>query len=597
MEQNIQTFLEKLEKRCGSPDAAKRVKCIEEIQKRMQTSEECIVKGMEFLIELLRDEDPWVRKESLLAMEEIVALIMEQISKDREFKVMYQGKQVSVKKLLFYQAIQLTKDPEASIRMEAVRIAGEKSLEFPLIREKATPFLMARIKDENKDVRNAAIGYIVKISLLDTDLVKPFLLRLYKGKKRSTDVYITYILDKIMARRHLPEFVPMFFEKIDDADTNTEKYLINALVKCGIRDLEPLKPTLIEGLTDQSDILWWVQARNMMLILNGVAAKQPEAVRSYLRYLIPLLRNENREIRKLATETVGTIGAGEPDRVKEALADLVSLTKDPDDLIKQAATTSLHKIGIVAGDFDLVSKASNSLNEARIVVMDLKKQEDLTNKIRDSYIISRKAFSDHDYSKSLDFSQTAIIQSKTRTQLRVHASEAISSAVDILGAVIPDDSGNGGIMAKVDQAKRAFEERKYFLAHELIFTGKKEAGFLDQADHLLGPYDLDPGDETRVDTMVCHTCGETISKGNTNCSGCGVRLESTSCPDCGHSVPQGFQFCAECGTQLDNVCEVCGAINSASSISCEACGGRLEQSDHRESSPFELDVEMIPRDR
>jgi HEAT repeat protein len=604
MEQNIQIFLEKLQKRCTSRDAAKRVKCIQEIHKRMQISEECIIDGMEFLIRLLKDDDPWVRKESLVAMEAIVAVVMEQIAEDTEFKVKYQEKMVPVKKLLFYQAIQLTKDPDPTIRLMAVKIAGEKSLEYPLIREKATPFLMAKVKDEHTDVRNAAIGYIVRIAHKDPELAKPFLIRLYQGNKRPTDVYVTYILDKLMAKHHMPEFIPMLFGKIDDADTNTEKYIISALIKSGNHDLEALAPYLTEGLTDQSDMLWWVAARNMMLILTGIAQEHPEAVRPYLRYLIPHLTSENREIRKHTAEIMGHIGAGHPDRVKEGLAELISLVHDPDDLVKTTTLHSLEMIGIHENDHELVSEASIALNKARLVVMDLKKRNDLTSKIKDSYILARNAFTDGDYSTSLEFSRAAIFASKARTELRSHASDAIRSVGDILGDVL-DTGGAGGsshsIMEKVDRARRAFEDRKYFLAHELIYASKQEAGLVGQIDPLGDPYDLDPGMESRIDTMVCHSCGEKIAKGNTACPGCGIPLETTSCQTCGKAVPQGFQFCAGCGAHLDHVCEVCGAINGQASTSCEACGGRLEQtmnSNHSMgSSPFELDVEMIPRDR
>jgi len=595
MEHNVQTFLMKIEKRIETPDGAKRVKCIHEIQKRMETSEECIVDGMEFLIRLLKDKDPWVRKEALNAMEGVVDLIMEQISREKDFLVRYHEKMVPVKKLLFYQAIQLTKDPDTGIRLHAVTIAGDKSLEYSLIREKATPFLMARIKDENKEVRNAAIGYIIKISQHFPELTRPFLQKLYTAKKQSTDVYVTYILDKTMIKHHFPEFVPLFFGKLNDADINTEKYIVSALVKCGIRDLDLLKPDLVKGLTDQSDILWWVSARNMMMILSRVAEKHPENTRPYLRYILPLLTNENREIRRLAAETVGMMGTGEPDRVKEALATLVDLVKDPDGKVKETAIASLERMGISEDDFERVRNASASLNDARLIIMDLKKQNDLTERIRDSYFVARQAFSQGDYQRSFDFSNQSIISSRTRNQLRSHAEHAIQSADFVLNEAAAGGMNTSSISTRVEEARKAYQERKYFLAHELIYKSKIDADLLGQSNPLADPYEMDPGMESRIDTMVCHLCGESISKGNTNCSGCGSRLESTSCAACSTTVPQGFQFCAGCGEHLDNVCEVCGAINRNSVDSCDICGGHLNHTTTFDEPNLELDVKLIPR--
>jgi len=596
MEQQTQTFLEKIEKKLKSPDASKRVKCIREMLKQMELSEDCIVEGMHHLISLLKDKDPWVRKESLRCIEVIVAQVIETVDKDRSFKVKYGGKMVPVRKLLFYQAIQLTKDPDPEIRLEAVRIAGEKSLEYQMIREKATPFLMARIKDENKDVRNAAISYIIKITQRSPELTRPLLMRLYKGHKRSTDVYVTYILDKVMIKHQMPEFVPLFFDKLDDADINTEKYILSALVKCGVRNMDELHDDLVYELTDKADMLWWVSTRNMLLILEKVAEKNPEAIKPYLRYILPLLSEENREVRRVAVDCVGKVGAGDPDRVKEAIAILVDLVMDPDDKVKESAYRALYTIGIKDPEFKIVRKASRSLNKARLTVMDLKKNEDLTDRIRQLYVVARKAFTARDYERSLEYSIQAIIDTRTRNELRGHAQEAIQAADEVVDTASQEGFNTQGILSTITRAKRAFEDRKYFLAHELIYKSKKEAGLGGPSGTIADPYSVAPGMESKIETMVCHLCGERISKGNTNCPGCGGRLDTTSCTKCNAHVLQGLLYCAKCGEHLDHVCEVCGAINQVENRECEVCGNQLGYRSEEVSDDHELDVELIPTD-
>ena len=595
MDKIIQAFLLKIEKKITSPDAVKRVKGVHEIRSRMETSEDCIVFGIEHLIHLLKDPDPWVRRESLKAIVEIIASLVEELSQEKEYRVQYNGTFVPLKKLVFYQAIQLTKDPDPGIRLQSVNIAGEKSLEIPLICEKATPFLMARIRDEDKEVRNAAMEYIIKISHQHPELTRPLLMKLYKGKKKNADVYVTYILDKTMIKHHCPEFIPIFFDKLKDADINTEKYLISALSKCGIRDLKPLDPYLTKGLTDHSDILWWVTARNMMMILARVAEKHPENVRPYLRYLIPHLTSDNREIRLLATQTVGLIGTDSPDMVKEALSSLIDLVKDPDDKVKEAVLDSLDRIGIMPTDFGIVKEASQSLNEARLHVLKLKNENDLSDKIRESYILSRNAFADQDFERSLEYSELAIIGTRTRRSLRMHAREALRSTDLIMETASLEGLNIDAISRTLSRAEEAYKARKYFLAHELIFKSKMDAGIAGPSDPMSDPYEVDPGMEARIDTLVCHRCGERTSKGNTNCSGCGTSLASTSCSRCGSTVPQGFQFCAGCGERLEHVCEVCGAINEDSTSTCEVCGGHLNHGSDSTGSDMDFGVEIIPR--
>lgn len=612
MEQNIQTYIEKLEKRCASTDPSKRIKCVQDLRKRMETSEECIVKGLEFLIRLLHDPEPWVRKESLMALEDINRTVITSLpsSPDGEFKVHYQGKMVPAGKLLQYQIIQLTADPETIIRKEAMRIVGERWLEIPSIREKAVPFLMARMRDPDTDVRNAAIRHILKITRDDLALIRPYLLKLYGEKKRSTDVYVTYILDKLMDDHPMTEFVPLFLAKLGDSDVNTTRFLVSALVRCGIHDLEPHRTALIRGLTDRTAMLWWVDARNMMLILRGVAAERPEAVRPYLRYLIPLLREENREVRKLATETVGTMGRGDPDRVREAIADLVRLTADPDDLVKEAARSSLRSIGIPDRDLEIAGKASRSLNEAKILLAELKTQDDLTGMIRDSYTAARKTFSDRRYEDAMHHADMALAGARVRTRLRGHASESIRSVERILERVRGEASEEPsftplayGITARLGKARQAFVDRKYFLAGELISSRKinltapgTSPGTSGGGNDLL---DLAPHMERTLDTIVCPVCGEGISRGDTACSSCGHRMNSTFCPECGSSVLQGFLFCPDCGGRLDLVCETCGTINESTSSVCIMCGNGLtlihETGNDTDPLGPELDIELIPR--
>lgn len=593
MDQQTNAFLEKIKKKLRSSDAGKRVKCITEIVKHMELSDDYIVEGMEYLITLLKDKDPWVRKESLKCIEGIVEQVMAKLEKDQTFMVRYKGKMVPLKKLLFYEAIQLTKDDDPGIRLEAVTIAGEKSLEYPIIREKATPFLVARIRDDDKSVRNAAITYLIKISQKDPDLTRPFFLKLYKGKKRSTDVYVTYILDKVMIKHPMPEFIPLMFSKLSDADINTEKYILSALTKSGTRNMDDLHDYIVEALTDHSHMLWWVPARNMLILLQGIAEKDPTAVKPYLRYILPLMTDENREVRRHAVECIARMGAGDPDRVKEALATMVDLVRDPDNRIKEAAHTSLHMIGIKDSEFEIVRDSSRSLNQARLIVMDLKKKDDLTEFIRNLYVRSRKAFSERDFQSSLELSSQAIIATKTRNELRQHARESIQA----LSGVLQDPHTGGSstlIQSTFEQAKKAFHDRKYFLAHELIYRSSRRSGDRSSGESI-DPIRLDPAMESTVDSMVCHACGERISKGNTNCSGCGEKLDITTCRKCNAHVPQGHQFCEKCDSRLDHVCGVCGAINDRGDSTCSACGTELSHTHGYGNPGLELDLEIIPQ--
>ena len=610
MDPHVQTFLEKIEKKLTSKDAGKRVKCIGELTKYMDTSDECVVEGMDILISLLKDEEPWVRKESLRAIEGLVGTVMDRCEKGESYQVKHGGKMVPIKKLLFYQSIQLTKDPDPEIRLQAVKIAGDKSLEYSLIREKATPFLMARIKDEDKAVRNAAIGYITKISIRHPEQTVPLLMRLYKGRKRSTDVYVTYILDKIMMKHSLPEFVPLMFEKIDEAEVSTEKYIISALAKCGLHAMDDIHDQVVHGLTDRTDMTWWVGTRNTLLILTPIAEKQPEMLRPYLRYFLPLLSGENRELRRLTVEMLAKMGAGNPDNVKEALATMVELIRDPDEKVKESAHRALHIIGITDGEFQIVHDASRSLNEAKLTVVHLKKENDLTERIRLLFTNARNSFSNHEFERSLEYSSQAIISSKARVRLRTIAHEAINAADRVVTNSTNDGLDIGSIAGIIDTAKRAFSDQKYFLAHELIFKSSNDAAHTSRSNPLANPYAMDPDMESRVDGLVCHHCGERVPKGNTNCHGCGHQLGSTHCRQCEAVIPQGYQFCTKCGQQLDHVCQVCGAINEVGEKECEICGSALmaplrklsvasitSQPDPQEQKGVELELELVPTNR
>ena len=54
--------------------------------------------------------------------------------------------------------------------------------------------------------------------------------------KKSAD----FIIDKVMVKHSMPEFIPLMFSKLNDADINTEKYILSALTKCGIRNMDDL---------------------------------------------------------------------------------------------------------------------------------------------------------------------------------------------------------------------------------------------------------------------------------------------------------------------------------------------------------------------
>ncbi|MCK4614817.1 MAG: zinc ribbon domain-containing protein, partial [Thermoplasmata archaeon] len=148
------------------------------------------------------------------------------------------------------------------------------------------------------------------------------------------------------------------------------------------------------------------------------------------------------------------------------------------------------------------------------------------------------------------------------------------------------------VVRLMENARKAYEERKYFLARELVARGKEEASRVRPMTPYGYSYEIEDGLQSSRDTMVCHRCGERISKDNTICPECGAGLDSTVCPKCHSLVPQGFMFCGKCGMHLDNVCEVCGAINPKVTENCRVCGEPLRGGPEAE----ELDVELIPRE-
>ncbi|MCK4614435.1 MAG: HEAT repeat domain-containing protein, partial [Thermoplasmata archaeon] len=401
MEQNVKIFMNKIEKKTNSPDTVKRKKCVREIVKHMALDDAYIVGCTEYLVKLLKDDDPDVRMEALKATETIVATVLEKIEKNKQFMVDYGGKKVPLRKLFFYQAIQMTRDPDPEIRLAAVTITGKKSLEYPLIRRKATPFLVARIRDKEKEVRNQAIYFIIKISYHTPEITSPFLKRLFTGRRRSTDIYVAYVLDRVMTKQPLPEFIPILFEKLSDADSATEKYVISALVKCGIGNIDDIREYLVQGLTDQSYALWWIKARNMLIILRQVAEKRPDLTRPYLRYVLPLMVDDNWGLRMEAAHTVGMMGAEDPNRIKEALPFLVDLTKDPHEMVEEIAISALTNLGIREADYSGIRDAARILMQSKAKIVEIKRHEDLNEKIREAYLKANKAFAKGEYERSL----------------------------------------------------------------------------------------------------------------------------------------------------------------------------------------------------
>ncbi len=594
MEQAVQNFLDKMEKRMNSADPERRKKCVRELVRNMELDDVYIVEGIECLVKLLNDDDPEVRMETLKATEAIVTTVMRKLEKDKQFLVKYGGNMVPLRKLLFYKAIKRTDDPDPAIRLTAVKIAGEKSLKYEMIREKAAPYLVARIRDTKKGVRNEAISYVIKITIKSPTLMSPFLKKLLRKKRKGTDIYVAYVLEKVLNKRPMPEFIPILFAKLDDTDAPTEEHVIAALVKCGLRNMDDLKPHLVKGLTDQSYSLWWLIARNMMLIISKIAEKKPMVTKKYLRYILPLLTDESWEVRREAAKTVGAIGGGEMNSVKEALPKLIDLTRDPDETVKEAAENSLRSLGISKADMEKVRRASRTLNQTRLKIIEIKNFEALTDRVRNLYIRGRKEFSNGNFDKSYQYSREALDAARTRIQLRIHAQDALKSADAVLESASKSGFNLPKVSRLVEGAKRAFQEGKFFLASELIARCREETNKVKPMASFGYHGENGTYQDPIEDTMVCHRCGERIAKDNTLCPGCGTHLDSSVCPNCRSLVPQGFLFCGNCGVHMDNVCEVCGAINDQHSRSCGICGGELMKT--LEVEDEELDVVLIPRD-
>ena len=603
--ENIEAFKAKLEKRIDSTDTERRRKCVHEIIKHMNSDDTYIVETTEYLVRLLKDRDPGVRMEALSALEGLAKTIISRIKKNKEFMVNYNGKKVPLRKLLFYNAIQRTKDPVSEIRREAVKIAGEKSLEFKLIREKAVPFLVARLTDEDKETRNLAVGYLIKVTLISPELTTPYLKRLFSGGQKNTDRFIAYILDKVSARMTIPEFIPLLFQKLKIADSVSERLIISILARCGLRDINRIRAQLIEGMADDSYALWWITARNMLSIIQRLAEEKMDEMRAFLRHIIPLMESENWELRKEAALTVGIIGKGSVERVMEAIPALIELTRDPDDMAADAAITALNRIGVREIEYLKVRDAASTLTKARIYIERIKKNGDLNKRIAEAYSRGKKAFRRREYERAHRYALAALEPAKTRAELKDHAEEAIGASMKILERAKNYGHEGKKISQLLEEANKAYEEHRYFLARELVARASDLLDRVKPITRLGIPHIIETSSESFGETTICNHCGAVIPREATICPRCGARLGSTVCPNCHSLVPEGSLFCGKCGARIDNACPVCGAINPPGSTVCRRCGEPLggagvsliPHNQRHYHDDEELDVELVPLDK
>ena len=71
--------------------------------------------------------------------------------------------------------------------------------------------------------------------------------------------------------------------------------------------------------------------------------------------------------------------------------------------------------------------------------------------------------------------------------------------------------------------------------------------------------------------MICPKCKTKVSKNDTTCPTCNLRLVLT-CPRCESPARLGSVSCKKCGYNFVKFCPECNSANHPSSMTCRKCG-------------------------
>ncbi|WP_372366674.1 HEAT repeat domain-containing protein [Candidatus Uabimicrobium sp. HlEnr_7] len=284
---------------------------------------------VEYLISLLKDKGESVRlgaaralgeigEKAYLATNSLISLLKDKDESVRLGAARALGEIGEKAHLATNSLISLLKDKDESVRLGAARALGEIGEKAHL----ATNSLISLLKDKDESVRLGAARALGEIGE-KAHLATNSLISLLKDKDELVRLNAMRALGEI-GKRVIPSVLPLLKSK----NSFVRHYAVEVLQKIVEKEIDDLG-----FLFENQDIL---VKYYVLKVLGRIGKKAYPTV----EYLIPLLKNKNKEIRISTIVVLRNIG----EKAHSSIEHLVPLLKDKDEEIRQRAADALGRI-------------------------------------------------------------------------------------------------------------------------------------------------------------------------------------------------------------------------------------------------------------